>query len=200
MIATAVNPSDGIPGGLLGINDSELLMATGANTLLLVPMAGGQWQEWGTEWLWGDGIRRPSGDGPLVGWNAEGIWTLPQVFPDALGDALTGRLFPLPRDSVAISTTWEGGFQAPGGRTAALWRSGCELRNVVHGSGPCERYFHTLWLHDLRTHTNSLLAAYRVNVTSGQYWKLHFGGGSFSPDGRSVAYLIDGDVYVSAVP
>jgi hypothetical protein len=210
MVASEVTPTGAIPpefwGGLGATNGTELLATTPLSPrFFLAPLAGGAWSEKLTAWQRPDGLRSSENVGPVVGWNSQGIWTLPEVSPLGLGEALSGRFFPLPQDAQATGTAWEGGFMAANGGAVALWRSGCEQPDH-EGRYPddCARFYYTLWLHDLTSHTNSLLAAFRLSndygPVGGRDWKLYMSGGSFAPDGRRVGYLMDGDVYISNVP
>lgn len=171
--------------------DGAELLAYGAGTptiLARLSLANGSWNVVSQPW-----------DNPVfVGWGDAGLLLLHGFSGDSLKDGLTGHLVAhLPEDPRFITHAWEVGFVDPDRPRVALGSRGC-IRNQPNGY--CGQSRQTLWVRNLTTSSMTNLASSESSsLASGGRGRL-FGRGAFSPDGGSIAYIIDGDVYLAATP
>jgi hypothetical protein len=193
--------------GLPPIHPEPAALAPDGTELLVGPAAA-----WPTELArlslttgaWSEAVRRDWEYQTILGWNANGVWLLVRnagAQGYQLAEALSGTVaVNLPIDQSVSLSEWTSGSIAPGGSTVALWHRGCVDFDVFDN---CISAHYELWSHDLATHGHTLVARGSASVErpggGDPYWQL-FGHEAYSPDGRKLAYLMHGDVYLQTSP
>jgi hypothetical protein len=176
---------------LMSPSGTELLVSNGSTPLLLARLSleSGSWATVSQSW-----------DNPLtLGWADAGVLLLHGFSGQHLAEGFTGQtVAELPDDPHVIFHQWVPGFVDPAGRNVALGSRGCTL--IFEPQQTCEEARLTLWVRDLTTSEMKRVASSKAPVLDRLDRGNLFGRGAFSPDGRSIAYIIDGDVFVADTP